>query len=136
MRVLKAGEIIRARTHADLLNELFGTNYKAWMKCTYPYSYDSFVWMVRFNEVNKSTGWENVEISPNYVIEKNHNGILTFEGGSVTEILADKRIVFQIVGDGVFRKYIFKGIYKYDNSKGNPILERYLKKIDDKIIIK
>ena len=136
MRVLKAGEIIRARTHAELLNELFGTNYKAWMKCTYRYSYDSFVWMVRFNEVNKSTGWENVEISPNYIIEKNHNSLLTYDRGSVTEILTDDRIVFQIVGDGVFRKYIFKGIYKYDDSKGNPNLERYLKKIDDKIIIK
>lgn len=32
---MKKGETIKARTHAELLNKLFGTNYKQWYKCTY-----------------------------------------------------------------------------------------------------
>ena len=131
MRVLRAGEVIRARTHAELLNEVFGTDYKAWMQCTWKYSYDTIAWMVRFNEVNPNAGWENVEVSPDHIVEINH-----FNVDPVVSVLSKKRIVFQIVGDGVFRKYIFKGIFKYEEQDSNPRLRRHLVRIDDTIIIK
>ena len=35
-RIIRRGDVIRARTNAELLNKLLGKNYKAYMKCRYP----------------------------------------------------------------------------------------------------
>ena len=54
---MKTGEFIYAKTHAEFLNEAFGTNYKAWMKSSWKYDKEWVVWMVRFNRV--VDGWTN-----------------------------------------------------------------------------
>ena len=66
---MKTGEFIYAKTHADFLNQAFGTNYKAWRKAVWPY-YDenTVVWMVRFNE--KDGGWTNTFLSDTRIEEK------------------------------------------------------------------
>ena len=51
-KVMKSGDVIYARTHAEFLNEAFGTNYKAYMKCVWKYDEEWIVWMVRFNTEN------------------------------------------------------------------------------------
>ncbi len=122
---MKNGDFVYARTHAEFLNEAFGTNYKAWMKCVWPYN-NNVVWMVRFNKTDG--GWRNTFISPNRIKEEN----LTWKGESVKKI--DKiKIVMEIDDSSYMRKYIFRGIYKYDEKNSNPFEVRYYDKIADEI---
>ena len=67
---MKNGEFIYADTHADFLNQAFGTNYKAWMKSAWFYDKDTFVWMVRFDHINRE-GWRNVFETKERIKEEN-----------------------------------------------------------------
>lgn len=131
---MKTGEFIYARTHADFLNQAFGTNYKAWMKAVWPY-YDenTVVWMVRFNE--KDGGWTNTFLSDTRIEEKLLDTNRQVSRSSL--YLNKNRIVIQIIdidlGHTRTRKYIFKGVYKYDKTNSNPPLVRYHDKISDEI---
>lgn len=60
-------QIIHARTHAEFLNKVFGTNYTQWMKSTWDYSDDTIVWMVRFNGEN--SGYQNRILGDGRIIE-------------------------------------------------------------------
>lgn len=131
---MKTGEFIYAKTHADFLNQAFGTNYKAWMKAVWPY-YDenTVVWMVRFNE--KDGGWTNTFLSDTRIEEKLLDPNRQVSRSSL--YLNKNRIVIQIInidlGHTRTRKYIFKGVYKYDKTNSNPPLVRYHDKISDEI---
>ena len=90
-KVMKAGDAICARTHAEFLNEAFGTNYKAWMKSRWNYSKQLKVWMIILdgkvrrgwkNTTNKDlvfeefVGSDNELLPEDYVLEENYRLIV------------------------------------------------------------
>ena len=93
---MKNGAIIYAKTHAEFLNQAFGTNYKAWMKCVWNYDEEWIVWMVRFNE--KEGGWTNTFVSDTRIREENLNRIGIWDGKPVKNV-AKKRIVIEITSE-------------------------------------
>lgn len=131
---MKTGEFIYAKTHADFLNQAFGTNYKAWMKAVWPY-YDenTVVWMVRFNA--KDGGFTNTFLSDTRIEEKLLDPNMQVSPSNL--YLNKDRIVIQIIDIDLdhtrTRKYIFKGVYKYDKTNSTPPLVRYHDKISDEI---
>ena len=128
---MRTGEFIYALTHAEFLNKVFGTNYKGYMKCTWRYDDNKTVWMVRFNEQNG--GWTNKLLSPNRIVEENRDaGRLPTKNTTVRDI--DKvKIVIEIMGQGYNRRYVFRGVFKYDEINSNSETIRYYDKIADEI---
>ena len=128
---MKIGDFIYARTHADFLNKAFGTNYKAWMSCVWHYTDETIVWMVRFNQIRN--GWRNRFISNNRIMEENLNKVTVWNGIPVKEGMHRRRIVIEIDDSGRMRKYIFRGIYVYDEKSSDPVSVRYHDKVADEI---
>lgn len=126
---MKTGEVINARTHAEFLNVAFGTNYKGYQKSSWKYDDEWVVWMVCFNQVVK--GWANTFVTESRIMQKNLNKVEVFEGMSIAQATTKKRIVFEVVGSGDSRKYIFRGKFVYDEMSSNPIDSQYLDKVSD-----
>ena len=118
-----SGDIIRAKTNAELLNTLLGTHYQAWMKSVYEYA-NRRIWMIHIDNKNRND-WKNYK-KGNIIVEENlrkydFNGLRIDVRHNVERIVFSKR-------DGYF---VFEGIYKYDkeNSIDNEI--RYWIKVSD-----
>lgn len=126
---MKNGEFIYANTHADFLNQAFGTNYKAWMKSAWFYDKDTFVWMVRFDHINRE-GWRNVFETKERIKEENLYEKKIWDGIPMSKLVNYKRIVIE-VKDDIPKKYIFRGIYKYDEENSDPYVVHYFDKIAD-----
>ena len=126
---MKDGEFIYADTHADFLNQAFGTNYKAWMKSAWFYDKDTFVWMVRFDHINRE-GWRNVFETKERIKEENLYEKKIWDGIPMSKLVNYKRIVIE-VKDDIPKKYIFRGIYKYDEENSDPYVVHYFDKIAD-----
>lgn len=124
-KIMKTGETIYARTHAEFLNQAFGTNYKAWMRSVWYYDENTIVWMVRFNE--QDGGWTNRFLSNTRIEEK----ILIPKTRDLLKYLHQKRLVIEVVNCGYTRKYIFRGVYKYDEKASDPYTVRYYDKYSD-----
>ncbi len=127
---MKNGDYIYANTHADFLNQAFGTNYKAWMSCVWQYNEDTIVWMVRFDKTNRS-GWKNSFISDSRIKEENIYNKSEWNRAPVAKPLFFKRIVVEVVDNCKPRKYIFRGIYRYDEQNSNPLTVRYHDKLSN-----
>ena len=126
---MKTGEFIYAKTHAEFLNEAFGTNYKAWMKSSWKYDKEWVVWMVRFNRV--VDGWTNTFITDLRIKQENLGQVEVFEGMPIAIATTKKRIVFEIVDLVGTRKYIFRGKFVYDEENSDPITDQYFDKVSD-----
>ena len=64
-------------------------------------------------------------------VQINLNEVKIFNGISITQATTKKRIVFEIVGDGNSRKYIFRGKFVYDETNSNPLTSQYFDKVAD-----
>ena len=126
---MKNGDYIYANTHADFLNQAFGTNYKAWMSCVWQYNEDTIVWMVRFDHINRE-GWRNVFETKERIKEENLYEKKIWDGIPMSKLVNYKRIVIE-VKDDIPKKYIFRGIYKYDEENSDPYVVHYFDKIAD-----
>lgn len=127
-------EGIYARTHAEFLNTAFGTNYKAWMRTVWNYG-GILVWMVRFDGVVRD-GWRNKFLSDDCIIEENLNKNKTMFGGKpISESIEKekKRAVFEITGNGAYRRYTFRGLFVYDNERSNDNSIHYYNKVSDEL---
>ena len=127
--IMKSGEFIYAKTHAEFLNKAFGTNYKSWMRSAWPYDDEWVVWMVQFNKTKN--GWRNIFVSDSCIKQENLNAVKEFDGKPIEESTTKKRIVFEVDETGFSRKYIFKGKFVYDEDRSNPLTSQYLNKISD-----
>lgn len=125
---MKKGTVIYASTHAEFLNEAFGTNYKAWMKCVWKYDDEWVVWMVRFNK--EDGGWTNTFVSDLRIKEENLKHINLWDGKPI-EYVDKKKIVIQIEDLGYTRKYTCMGRYIYDEKNSDPETIRYYNKYSD-----
>lgn len=124
---MKIGETIYANTHAEFLNEAFGTNYKQWMRCTWRFDDRHTVWMVRFNK--KDGGWKNTFIANNQIKEENLEAARKGDIGFIHK----RKIVIEIADGLNGRKYIFRGVYLYNEEKSDPYTVRYYDKVADEI---
>ena len=130
---MKTNDFFYADTHAEFLNNVFGTNYKQWMKSVWEYDIDTIVWMVRFDKETRD-GWRNSFINENELLEENL--ILTrkkYDGAPLRELLSLRRIVIAIDESGYRRRYIFKGVFALNKERINTYLNHYFVKIADEI---
>lgn len=102
--------IIFAKTHADFLNEAFGTDYKAYMKSRWNYDSKTWVWMVRIDNKIRD-GWVNKIISENEIWEEY---VWDIEPTYTNEPERPYRIVAKIVDAPYGREYHILGKYKFD----------------------
>lgn len=119
--VVKVGESIIARTHAEFLNILLDKNFKGYMKCGFYFNSNTLLWMIRLNNQVTSTGWCNsLEEDGNKIVEN-------FVGSPAQRLEPHKnpvyhqtRYVFDIVESSLGkRNYIFKGVFEFSREEGN-----------------
>ena len=129
--MLKVGDCIEARTHYEFLNKVFGKNYKLWGSCVWKFDSDTIVWMVRFNKV--CDGWRNTFLTKDCIMEENLEAKPDWKGTKVENepTLRMRRVVIEIDGKSYNRRYIFKGVFKYDQERSDPYSIRYHNKIAD-----
>lgn len=120
---MKSGEIVRVKTNAQLLNLLFGENYKAWMKSVYDFG-NKRIWMIHIDNKPRND-WKNYK-SGNVIIEENMRPNDTAGLRSDVRHNTD-RIVFS-KHDGYF---IFEGQYKYDKEKSKDSEIRYWVRVSE-----
>ena len=65
---MKSGEVIRVRTNAELLNELLGKNYRAWMKSVYDFG-NNRIWMIHIDNMPRND-WRNYK-KGDVIVEEN-----------------------------------------------------------------
>lgn len=102
--------IIYAKTHADFLNQAFGTDYKGYMKSRWDLDNDTWVWMVYIDEQVRS-GWVNKIISEDQICEEY---VWSDEPTYKNEPERAYRIVVRIVNTTRGREYHVLGKYKID----------------------
>lgn len=117
---MKIGEYVYARTHAELLNELLGTDYKAWMKSSIKLPDGKLLWMIELGNFVSPSGWINRLIGSNKISEKHIGKDFSFEGhntykGAIHDKMAwspADRVVFDMMKIGSTRKYVFRGVFR------------------------
>ena len=112
-------------TNAEFLNHNFGTHYKAWMKCTWPYSADLKVWMIKFDE-NIRYGWKNT-ITNNMIIE---DFVEPLENQIIPHRSFDEN--YRLVVDKA-QDYKILGVYRYDRKNSILRTHRVWEKVSDSL---
>lgn len=132
---MKTGDIICARTHADFLNKVCGTNYQSggYMRCTYHLGNDVYIWLIRLNEKQSKEGWTNYDYG-NLIVEDYTGNPKTRLEPHKTSVYTHTRAIFKIVERNNERYYVFKGLFKFDLEKGNND-RRVWSKISDSVKI-
>ena len=115
---LKENDTFYVDTHAELLNQVFETNYKSWMRSSWDVTHNTYVWMVRFDNIERD-GWRNYFISSDRLRQVNVTGRGEW-GNQIINNDGKYRIVFSIENDFHGKKYVFKGVFKYDREKSDP----------------
>ena len=68
--IMRTGESISARTHANFLNILLDKKLNGYMKCTFRFDSRNYLWMIRLDSQPTNTGWCNsLEEDGNKIIE-------------------------------------------------------------------
>ena len=108
-------KIYYAKTHADFLNQAFGTNYKGWEGGRWKLNSNTWVWMV-YMDGKIRRGWKNIIISDNEINELYVWKHLPPTYNGVPEM--PYRIVVQIIdlpyGE---REYRILGKYRFDSEQ-------------------
>ncbi|MBQ8394181.1 MAG: hypothetical protein IJX49_01230 [Clostridia bacterium] len=121
------GKVFRADTHAEFLNKVFGTNYKAWMKCVWYYSPDIEVWMVRF--YGETAGWENRFLNDDTILE-------VYKGKNISKIGkagTPYKIPVAIEDDFCPRRYQIMGLFRYCDEEST-LTRRIYRRVKDETI--
>ena len=103
-----------ARTHAEFLNKMFGTNYVRRMNCTWKYNDQIIVWMVRF--YGRVGDWENRLLDDDDVIHERYVG--DSPSGRV-KWPHDARVAVAIEERNGIRQYQIKGLYRFCPDESN-----------------
>ena len=75
-------------------------------------------------------GWRNVFETKERIKEENLYEKKIWDGIPMSKLVNYKRIVIE-VKDDIPKKYIFRGIYKYDEENSDPYVVHYFDKIAD-----
>ena len=101
-------KIVYAKTNAEFLNKVYGTNYKGWMKSGWKYDNNTIVWMVHLDDKVRC-GWRNT-IVDNHTVREDFVGPESERLEGHNGINEPYRIIVK-KGDGCFQIF---GLYKYD----------------------
>lgn len=124
--IIKTGESIEAKTHAEFLSELLKKEYKGYMKAGKKLSDGKLLWMIELGPFETSSGWINQLVSENLITET-HVGI-TFDFGHNTYKNAlmtgqkfddSDRVIFDIIKKETHREYIFRGVFRLNKIKSS-----------------
>lgn len=117
---MQTGNTVYAPTHAKFLNEILGTNYDSYWKCTYDLHNGYIIWLIRLNGKQSKDGWTNSLIDTGNTIQEFYTGDPDSRIPPHKILPRDKRIVFDIIENGTKdRKYVFRGIFVFDICSGN-----------------
>ena len=128
------GKVIRADTHAEFINKMFGKSYINIFKSTWQYTDRCIVWMVRF--YGKTEAWIN------RFTDKTHTRIVEYYESNESEkekidfppLSHRIRIAVAIEERGVPRRYTVEGVFEFDE-KASTRTKRYYNKISDDLPI-
>ena len=133
---MKTNEIVYAKTHADFLNKLLGTTYKAWMKGCYNINSKYEIWMAHFDGKIRD-GWKNTYLGDIIKDVNTNPDRKTWSNMSLPKTLNHTKLVFEVIDNPYGeRKYVFKGVYEYQKDISNPYETRIYKKIGDYFVLK
>ena len=126
---LKVGQIIAVSKNGQLLNYIFGTNYKEWMKARWFFKDGLIVWM-GYIDGKIRNGWKNYEID-NTIIEENVYKRTEYDNHGIKALLHAEpyRIVFQKSFSNGKNCFIVKGVYKTDIEKSDAQTLHFYNKI-------
>ena len=128
MKTMKAGEIIYAKTNAELLNGLLGKNYKAWMRAGYLLGVGEMLWMPRLDGVVRA-GWKNF-MSNGKIIEE-YVGGHPYPSNIYDGLNIKRRGVFEKCDWGIY--FIFRGVFEIEPR--STLLRRTLRLIKGEICL-
>jgi hypothetical protein len=116
-----------AKTHAEFLNQAFGTNYRGFMKTRFPYDEDTWVWMVSIDGKVRN-GWKNVKVSENEIWEEY---VLSGDPTYSKNQERTYRIAVDVTQAKNGRKYCILGKYEFDfeNSTSKRHILRKIKEV-------
>ena len=116
---LKNGDVFYANTHAELLNKIFGTHYKAWMKSVWRYSKTAFAWLIHIDGKSRNH-FANTWLNKDTILQKYVGTDNIWNGEPLNfDAPGDHRLVFEMVGTWN-RKYIFRGVFLMDRNSSTP----------------
>lgn len=128
MKTIKAGEVIYAKTNAELLNMLLGTNYKAWMRAYRFLDNGEMLWMPRLDNVIRS-GWKNSMLNGKIIEE--YVGGRPYPSEIGIGLKGQIRIVFKKCDRE--RYFIFRGVFEIEPD--STLTRRILRPIKDEIFL-
>ena len=113
---MKAGEKIFVHTNYELVNKLLNKDLKGWMSTVYKFSdypqyCDAFIWMV-YLDGKKHYGWVNN--CHNTSILEDYVGGKPYPNNIDDGLNIKRRFVFEKVGNGAKRYYVFRGFYELE----------------------
>ena len=128
MKTIKAGEVIYAKSNAELLNTLLGKHYKAWMKAGYPLRFGEMLWMPRLDGVVRA-GWRNT-MQNGQIIEE-YVGGQPYPSNIYEGLNIKRRAVFEKCEWGGY--FVFRGVFELE--QGSTLLRRVLGLVCDEITL-
>ncbi len=136
---IKTNDIFYANSNADLINNLFLTSYTEWKSSIWPKTSNTAIsdkyalWMIYFDE-NKTSGWVKTYEGDRIKSEKVNPNLYDNGKPADTSSLFKYKIVMSIEDTRLGRRYVFKGVYRY-NERLSSNFCRYYDKISDVFII-
>ena len=136
---MKANEVIYARTHAALLNQLLNKNYKQYMKSSIKLPDGKLLWMIELDSKESPSHWINQLITNEKISEKHVGEVYEYKGhGTYIDALErgiywddSDRVVFQKVeSQNQSRKYVFRGVFRL-NKKACSSPENVWERVSD-----
>jgi len=130
---MKTDEMIIARTHAELLNELLQTNYKGYMKCGHRLPDGKLLWMIRLNNTASKEGWTNTLVNSDLISEQYEGDNPNYVNNAGKPDFEHFRVVFDIDEESGHRVYLFRGVFDFDGKNSEPN-NNFWKKVSDEYI--
>ena len=123
---MKVGEYVYVATNAELLNQLLGTHYTAWMKSYIPWGIGAMIWMPRLDGKVRA-GWRNFMLNGKIIEE--YLGGRPYPSNIDVGLRMRKRAVFEKCDAGGF--FIFRGVFEVEAD--STLTRRTLRPIKDEI---
>ena len=136
---MKTNDVVYARTHAELLNQLLNKKYKAYMKSSIKLPDEKRLWMIELGNFVTPSNWVNQLTSAECISERHVGKDYEYEchgtylDATIRHIYWDDsdRIVFEKVQLSPYeRKYIFRGVFRL-NKERCTLNENVWEKISD-----
>lgn len=118
-----------AKTHADFLNQKYGTNFVGYMHCTYTLSNKDVIWMVEINgRINKEK-FCNTICDNGATIKEEYFGDNPLTLSRFVKTASGIRIAVNVHKETETREYEILGRYAYDIEASNITKCHYWRKI-------